>query len=60
MTGLPVANRLSYLTCPDCEDSGLEMIFDRGLGIVEVGRLFRLGLGKLPTQIGLGQRPQFR
>ena len=35
--GLPVANRLSYLTCPDCEDSGLEMIFDRGLGIVEVG-----------------------
>lgn len=35
--GLPVANRLSYLTCPDCEASGLEMIFDRGLGIVEVG-----------------------
>ena len=35
--GLPVPNRLSYLTCPDCEASGLEMIFDRGLGIVEVG-----------------------
>ncbi len=35
--GLPVPNRLSYLTCPDCEDSGLEMIFDRGLGILEVG-----------------------
>ncbi|MDE2666247.1 MAG: BsuPI-related putative proteinase inhibitor [Acidobacteriota bacterium] len=35
--GLPVANRLSYLTCPDCEASGLEMIFDRGLGILEVG-----------------------
>ena len=34
--GLPVANRLSYLTCPDCEDSGLEMVFDRGLGIAAV------------------------
>ena len=35
--GLPVENRLSYLTCSDCEDSGLEIILDRGLGIVEVG-----------------------
>ena len=41
--GLPVANRLSYLTCPDCENSGLEMIFDRGLGIAEVGAFAEWG-----------------
>ena len=35
--GCPVANRLSYLTCSDCENIGLEIVFDRGLGIVEVG-----------------------
>lgn len=35
--GCPVPNRLSYLTCSDCENIGFEMVFDRGLGIVEVG-----------------------
>lgn len=35
-TGQPVANRLSYLTCAECPDAGMEMVFDRGVGISAV------------------------
>jgi hypothetical protein len=31
--GQPVSNRLSYLTCAGCPDSGMEIVFDRGVGI---------------------------
>jgi len=34
--GRPVPNRLSYLTCADCPDSGVEMVFDRGVGVTAV------------------------
>ena len=34
--GQPVANRLSYLTCADCPDSGMEIVFDRGIGVTAV------------------------
>lgn len=34
--GRPVQNRLSYLTCADCADSGMEIVFDRGVGITAV------------------------
>ena len=30
----PMANRMSYITCPDCLDSGIEIVFDRGIGPV--------------------------
>jgi hypothetical protein len=32
----PVSNRLSYLTCADCPDSGTEIVFDRGTGVTAV------------------------
>ena len=34
--GQPVENRLSYLTCADCADNGMEMVFDRGIGVVAI------------------------
>ncbi|MCI0351658.1 MAG: BsuPI-related putative proteinase inhibitor, partial [Acidobacteriales bacterium] len=34
--GRPMPNRVSYLTCADCADSGMEMVFDRGLGVTAV------------------------
>jgi hypothetical protein len=34
--GKPVQNRQSYLTCPDCSDSGMEIVFDRGTGVTAV------------------------
>ena len=34
--GTPVQNRQSYLTCPDCSDSGMEIVFDRGTGVTAV------------------------
>ena len=34
--GVPVANRLSYITCADCEDKGMEMVFDRGIGVTAI------------------------
>ena len=41
--GYPVANRRSYLTCSDCDNIGLEIVFDRGLGVMEVGTFFDWG-----------------
>jgi Intracellular proteinase inhibitor len=38
-----MANRMSYLTCPDCADSGMEIVFDRGIGPVSVGLTFSWG-----------------
>ena len=35
-SGVRVANRMSYITCADCEDKGLEMVFDRGIGITAI------------------------
>ncbi|MFN8008050.1 MAG: BsuPI-related putative proteinase inhibitor [Terriglobia bacterium] len=35
-TGKRVLNRLSYLTCVNCEDKGMEIVFDRGMGITAV------------------------
>jgi hypothetical protein len=32
-TGKRVVNRLSYITCVNCEDRGMEMVFDRGIGV---------------------------
>jgi len=34
--GKAVPNRLSYLTCADCPDAGMEMIFDRGVGVTAI------------------------
>jgi len=34
--GKRVFNRLSYLTCVDCEDQGMEMVFDQGVGVTAV------------------------
>jgi hypothetical protein len=34
--GRAVPNRLSYLTCADCADSGMEMVFDRGMGVTAI------------------------
>ena len=41
---LPVANRLSYLTCLNCENAGIELVFDNGLGIIEAGIFSNLGV----------------
>ncbi len=38
-----VPNRMSYLTCPDCADAGMEIVFDRGIGPVSVGLTFAWG-----------------
>jgi hypothetical protein len=35
-TGKRVVNRLSYITCADCEDKGMEMVFDRGIGVTAI------------------------
>jgi hypothetical protein len=34
--GRAVPNRTSYLTCADCTDSGMEMVFDRGVGVTAI------------------------
>ncbi|MSO24131.1 MAG: hypothetical protein EXQ58_12990 [Acidobacteria bacterium] len=34
--GRAVPNRMSYLTCADCTDSGMEMVFDRGMGVTAI------------------------
>ena len=34
--GRAVPNRMSYLTCADCADSGMEMVFDRGMGVTAI------------------------
>ena len=34
--GRAVPNRVSYLTCADCADSGMEMVFDRGMGVTAI------------------------
>ena len=34
--GRPVPNRVSYLTCADCTDSGMEIVFDRGMGVTAI------------------------
>jgi len=34
--GRAVANRMSYLTCADCPDSGMEIVFDRGIGATAI------------------------
>lgn len=34
--GRTVPNRMSYLTCADCTDSGMEMVFDRGMGVTAI------------------------
>ena len=39
----PVANRMSYLTCLRCSDAGIEIVFDRGIGIVAVESTFIWG-----------------
>jgi hypothetical protein len=39
----PVANRLSYLGCLHCENAGMEMVFDRGVGIVAIESTFPWG-----------------
>jgi hypothetical protein len=36
-------NRMSYLTCPDCADAGMEIVFDRGIGPVSVGLTYSWG-----------------
>ena len=41
---LPVLNRFSYLTCLHCEDAGIELVFDNGLGIIEAGIFSNLGV----------------
>lgn len=41
---LPVVNRLSYLTCLHCEDAGIELVFDNGIGIIEAGIFSNLGV----------------
>jgi hypothetical protein len=39
----PVANRMSYLTCLRCSDAGMEVVFDRGIGVVAVQSTFVWG-----------------
>ena len=39
----PVPNRMSYLTCPDCDDAGTEIVFDRGIGPISIGITFGWG-----------------
>src|SRR2546428_6860729 len=39
----PVANRLSYMTCSDCQDSGIEIVLDRGIGPVAMEFTFSWG-----------------
>jgi hypothetical protein len=39
----PVANRMSYLTCLRCSDAGIEVVFDRGIGIVAIQSTFIWG-----------------
>jgi hypothetical protein len=34
--GRTVPNRMSYLTCAECADSGMEMVFDRGMGVTAI------------------------
>ncbi len=41
--GRLVQNRLSYLTCADCPDSGLEIVFDRGVGVTAVQTIHTWG-----------------
>ncbi len=38
-----VANRMSYLTCLSCTDAGMEVVFDKGVGIVGVEVTFDWG-----------------
>ena len=39
----PVENRLSYLACMRCQNAGMEMVFDRGVGVVAVESTFPWG-----------------
>ena len=39
----PVANRMSYMTCSDCQDSGIEIVLDRGIGPVAMEFTFSWG-----------------
>jgi hypothetical protein len=41
--GNPVPHRLSYLTCLSCAETGVEVLFDRGVGIVAVQNSFSEG-----------------
>jgi hypothetical protein len=34
--GQPMGNRLSYLSCVRCQNAGMEIVFDRGIGVVAV------------------------
>ena len=45
--GKRVFNRLSYMTCVDCEDKGMEMVFDQGIGVTANPDHPRVGDGKL-------------
>ncbi|HVN82803.1 MAG TPA: BsuPI-related putative proteinase inhibitor [Terriglobia bacterium] len=39
----PVENRLSYMACVRCQNAGMEMVFDRGVGVVAVESTFPWG-----------------
>ena len=39
----PVENRESYLACVRCQNAGMEMVFDRGIGVVAVESTFPWG-----------------
>ena len=34
--GKRVVSRLSYMTCVNCEDQGMEMVFDQGIGVTAI------------------------
>jgi hypothetical protein len=40
----PVENRLSYLACVRCQNAGMEMVLDRGVGVVAVESTFPWGM----------------
>jgi hypothetical protein len=39
----PMENRLSYLSCVRCQNAGMEMVFDRGIGVVAVESTYPWG-----------------